>query len=125
MKIVLYNDDRVGVLRDSSVVDVSDLFGKTEEPWPPSFFLRTLQRFDKIRSALEERAATGSGVPLGSVTLCPPVLHPGKVIGAFANYAKHHREMRERAGLVSEPRQEAADTRTVHSMYAQGRRRAR
>ncbi len=109
MRIVVYNDDRVGLLRDSSVVDASDIFGRTEEQWPPSFFLRALRDFEKFRSALEERAGSGPGVPLSGVILRPPVLYPGKVIGAFANYAKHHREMRQRAGEDPSERQEAAE----------------
>jgi len=46
-----------------------------------------------LRPRLEELLQVGNNVPLAGVALGPPVIHPSKVIGAFANYRAHHREM--------------------------------
>jgi 2-keto-4-pentenoate hydratase/2-oxohepta-3-ene-1,7-dioic acid hydratase in catechol pathway len=88
MKLIVYDRSRVGILRQSDVVDVSDLVGASEE-WPPTFFLRMIRGFDRLRPILDEAVRTRPGLALDRVHLGAPVVFPSKIIAAPANYRKH------------------------------------
>lgn len=48
-----------------------------------------IRDWDRLRPALEERAAAGGGIPIGSVRLEAPVQRPGKIWAIGLNYADH------------------------------------
>jgi 2-keto-4-pentenoate hydratase/2-oxohepta-3-ene-1,7-dioic acid hydratase in catechol pathway len=93
VRLVVYDDVRVGLLRDDTVVDVSDLFG-ADGSWPPVFLLRAIADFDGLRPRLEAALESRSARPLASVRLHAPVVFPSKVIAAPVNYRLHIEEMR-------------------------------
>jgi 2-keto-4-pentenoate hydratase/2-oxohepta-3-ene-1,7-dioic acid hydratase in catechol pathway len=88
MKLVVYDRSHVGVVRDSDVVDVSDVVGASGE-WPPTFFLRMIDGFERLRLMLELAVRTRPAVPLDGVRLDAPVVFPTKIVAAPANYRKH------------------------------------
>jgi 2-keto-4-pentenoate hydratase/2-oxohepta-3-ene-1,7-dioic acid hydratase in catechol pathway len=88
MRLIVYQHRRVGVLRQSDVVDVSDLVGASAE-WPPTFFLRMIEGFDRLRPVLEDAVRTRPAVPLDGLSLEAPVVFPTKIVAAPANYRKH------------------------------------
>jgi 2-keto-4-pentenoate hydratase/2-oxohepta-3-ene-1,7-dioic acid hydratase in catechol pathway len=92
MRFVRFDGGRLGLVRGADIVDATDLVGPDRD-WPPTLTIRLVAAFDRLRPRLEERLQRGHGVPLAGVTLGPPVVYPSKVIGAFANYRAHHREM--------------------------------
>jgi 2-keto-4-pentenoate hydratase/2-oxohepta-3-ene-1,7-dioic acid hydratase in catechol pathway len=94
MRIAVYNDNRVGLLREGAVVDVSDIVGAGGAEWPPVFMLRMIANFDQLRAGLEEALAERKGTPVEEVELRAPVVLPNKIIAAPANYGKHIEEMR-------------------------------
>jgi 2-keto-4-pentenoate hydratase/2-oxohepta-3-ene-1,7-dioic acid hydratase in catechol pathway len=94
MRLVVFDDSRLGVLRDGAVVDVSDLAGAGAADWPPVFLLRAIAGFDRLRPRLEEAGRSRPGVPLETVQLRAPVVFPTKVIAAPVNYRAHIEEMR-------------------------------
>jgi 2-keto-4-pentenoate hydratase/2-oxohepta-3-ene-1,7-dioic acid hydratase in catechol pathway len=94
MRIAVYDDDRVGLLRDGIVVDVSDLIGADRGEWPPVFLLRAIAEFDRLRPRLTEALRSREGIPLDRVQLRAPVVFPTKVIAAPVNYRLHIEEMR-------------------------------
>src|SRR6266849_1986499 len=93
MKIAVYDDNRVGLVRDETLIDVTDLVGGGGE-WPPVFILRAIAGFDRLRPKLDQALLTRPGVPLDRVRLRAPVVFPTKVIAAPANYRLHIEEMR-------------------------------
>ena len=93
MRLVAYNDGKVGLVKDNQVVDVSDLVGAGVEEWPPVAVTRLIGGFAKLRPRLEEALKTRKGTPLDAVKLGPPVPYPSKVIAAPANYRMHIQEM--------------------------------
>ena len=94
MRLVLFDDDHVGVLRgEDEVVDVSHLFEDRHAPFPRTFLLRAIARFDALRPAVQAAAAAGRGRPLSACRLLPPALYPTKVLAAPVNYKKHQAEM--------------------------------
>jgi len=94
MRIAVYDDDRIGLLRDGIVVDVSDLLDAGRGEWPPVFLLRAIADFERLRPRLSEALQRREGIPLGQVQLRAPVVFPSKVIAAPVNYRLHVEEMR-------------------------------
>lgn len=101
MRIAVFNDNRVGLVRGERVVDVSDLVGAGGDEWPPVFMLRLIANFDELRPRLEAALDDRGGVPLHEIELRAPVVLPNKIIAAPANYRKHIEEMR--AIVTQEP----------------------
>ena len=93
MKIAVYDDSRVGLVRDETLIDVTDLVGGGGE-WPPVFILRAIAEFDRLRPKLDQALVTRDGVPLDRVRLHAPIVFPTKVVAAPANYRLHIEEMR-------------------------------
>lgn len=93
MKLVLFDDWRVGVVRDSRVFDVTPAVPGWSTEWPPVFLLRLIADFPRLRPALEEAAGDSDGRDLDRVQLRAPVLNPGKILAAPGNYRRHVNEM--------------------------------
>lgn len=94
MKIAVHDDSRVGLVRDETLIDVTDLVGGGAGEWPPVFILRAIAGFDRLRPKLDEALLTRNGVPLDRVRLRAPIVFPTKVVAAPANYRLHIEEMR-------------------------------
>ena len=94
MRFVVFDDSRLGLLRDGAVVDVSDLVGAGGAEWPPVFLLRTIADFDRLRPRLTGAVERRPGIPLDRVRLRAPIVFPSKVIAAPVNYRLHIEEMR-------------------------------
>ena len=83
-------DNRPGILVDQSIYDLSDKF---------SSVLEILNNWEKTEQQLIETAEqlaqtpNASGAPINEVTLAPPILYPGTLYCAGANYADHVLEM--------------------------------
>src|ERR671913_760776 len=84
MRLVLSRDDRIGVLRDGGMVDVSDAFADIRYRTAADRMPRVLAMFRERRPRLEKMAATGETLPLPE--LQAPVPRPTKLIAAFGNY---------------------------------------
>lgn len=93
MKLVVYDENKVGLVKDGQVVDVSDVVGAGAEEWPPVSVTRLIAGFQRLRPRLEEALRTRPGTPLERARLKAPVPFPGKVIAAPANYRLHIQEM--------------------------------
>jgi 2-keto-4-pentenoate hydratase/2-oxohepta-3-ene-1,7-dioic acid hydratase in catechol pathway len=93
MRLAVFDDNKVGVVKDGQVVDVTDLVGAGHEEWPPVAVTRAIALFSRLRPRLEEALGTRSGTPLEGVRLRAPVPFPSKVIAAPANYRLHVQEM--------------------------------
>jgi 2-keto-4-pentenoate hydratase/2-oxohepta-3-ene-1,7-dioic acid hydratase in catechol pathway len=104
MRLVVYDDNRVGVVKDGGVVDVSDLVGAGGDEWPPVAVTRLIASFPRLRGRLDEALQSRPAVPRGRVRLLPPLPFPSKVIAAPANYRLHVQEMStpEMRGVVKQ-----------------------
>lgn len=94
MRLAVFGDSRLGLLRDGAVVDVSDLVGAGGTDWPPVFLLRAIADFDRLRPQLLDALEQRPGIPLDRVRLRAPAVFPSKVIAAPVNYRLHIEEMR-------------------------------
>jgi len=93
MRLAVFDDNKVGVVRDGLLVDVSDLVGAGAAEWPPVAVTRLVAGFDRLRPRLEEALRSRPGTPIEGARLNAPVPFPGKVIAAPANYRLHIQEM--------------------------------
>ncbi|MDF3042276.1 MAG: fumarylacetoacetate hydrolase family protein [Thermomicrobiales bacterium] len=84
MRLVLTQDDRIGVERDGGIVDVSAAFADIRYRTAADRMPRVLAAFNERRSRVEELAASGSAEPMPA--LQAPVPRPPKLIAAFGNY---------------------------------------
>jgi 2-keto-4-pentenoate hydratase/2-oxohepta-3-ene-1,7-dioic acid hydratase in catechol pathway len=86
MKLLRFNDDRVGILTDGLVVDVSEAIEYRVEKGGQRVMEQILGDWDAWHPEFEAIVGRGGGVPLESVTLLSPIPRPSKVLAAFANY---------------------------------------
>jgi 2-keto-4-pentenoate hydratase/2-oxohepta-3-ene-1,7-dioic acid hydratase in catechol pathway len=84
MRLVLTRDDRIGVLKDGGMVDVSDAFADIRYRTAADRMPRVLAKLPERRPRLEEMAASGEMLSLPE--LRAPVPRPPKLIAAFGNY---------------------------------------
>ena len=83
-------NNRPGILVDQSIYDLSDKFNSV---------LEMLNNWEKTEQQLMEmgkqltQSPNDSGTPMNAVTLAPPILYPGTLYCAGANYADHVLEM--------------------------------
>nr|AAG39451.1 unknown [Pseudomonas alcaligenes] len=103
MKICRFNEDRVGVVIESTVTDVTD-FVKSELGsycWPFPKGDVFIANLSAMIPGLTEYVETGNATSyeLDAVTLISPVGNPGKIIAAPVNYADHLDESNQDKGI--------------------------
>lgn len=100
MKIVRFNEGRLGISDGRKVVDVSERFGAGPGEWPPVGMNRLIRDFDRYRAEFARLLDTQAGVPLATVHLETPVPWPNKLIAYPVNYHDHATEMASK-GIAS------------------------
>lgn len=86
MKILYFNDYRLGVLNGSNVVDVMDVVRDIPHVTPQDLMRGLIERFDQYRSKLETAASQGKGVALSEVRIRPPLPKPHNIDCMAVNY---------------------------------------
>lgn len=86
MKLCFFNDWKLGIVKGDSVVDVSAVVKDIPHTNPGDLINGLIERFSDYRKGLEDAAAKGQSVPLGSVKLRPPLPRPGNIDCMAVNY---------------------------------------
>jgi 2-keto-4-pentenoate hydratase/2-oxohepta-3-ene-1,7-dioic acid hydratase in catechol pathway len=86
MRLVFFDDFRLGVLNGDSVVDVSDAVKDIPHTGAHDVINGVIARFADYRPRLERAAASGKGVPVKSVRLRPPLPKPTTIVCMAVNY---------------------------------------
>jgi len=86
MKLMIFNDDRVGVVRGDSVVDVTAAVSGVPHVGAGALMSAVIARFADLRTPIEQAAATGQGLPLTQVRIRPPLPRPNHVVCMAVNY---------------------------------------
>jgi 2-keto-4-pentenoate hydratase/2-oxohepta-3-ene-1,7-dioic acid hydratase in catechol pathway len=89
MKLLYFDDFRLGVLRGDDVVDVSGVVKDIPHLTPQDLMNGLIERFDAYRSKLEAAAASGAGIPVASVRIRPPLPKPGNIDCMAVNYMEN------------------------------------
>ncbi len=85
MKILFFDDFKLGVLNGDSVVDVSRVVQDIPRVGPQDVIRGLIERFDEFRPRLEA-AAQERGAPLDRVKIRPPLPKPTNVVCMAVNY---------------------------------------
>ena len=104
MRLVLTRDDRIGVLRNGDMVDVSEAFADIRYRTAADRMPRIIGSFQERRARVEDLAARGEAAPLPE--LQSPVPRPPKLIAAYGNF----REGGERERQVQDMFLESPDS---------------
>ena len=86
MKIVFFNDFKLGIVKGESVIDVSDAVKGIPHAGPHDIISGLIANFDKYRGDLQRLSERGQSVPLSSVSLRPPLPHPANIDCMAVNY---------------------------------------
>ncbi len=86
MKILRFNDDRIGLVVGSGVVDISDLIPHRVHRGPQGVLEELIAGFQGYKPQIEGLCADAVGLPLSEVTIRSPLARPSRVLAAFVNY---------------------------------------
>ncbi|HLN85936.1 MAG TPA: fumarylacetoacetate hydrolase family protein [Candidatus Limnocylindrales bacterium] len=86
MKILFFDDFKLGVLKGDTVVDVSAAVRDIPRTGPHNLISGLIERFTDYRGALERAVAEGKGVPLTSVRIRPPLPRAVNIDCMAVNY---------------------------------------
>ncbi len=86
MKLVLFDDHKLGVVKGDRVVDVSAAVQDIPHITLQHLMNGLIERFDQYKGRLEELASSSEGVPISQVKLRPPLPKPGTLLCMAVNY---------------------------------------
>jgi 2-keto-4-pentenoate hydratase/2-oxohepta-3-ene-1,7-dioic acid hydratase in catechol pathway len=86
VKLIYFDDYRLGALRGDAVADVSDTVKDIPHTGPGDLISGLIARFADYRRKIEEAAARGKPQPLASVRIRPPLPKPTNIVCMAVNY---------------------------------------
>ena len=86
MKLLFFDDWKLGVLKGDSVVDVSAVVSGIPHTGPHNLISGLIEHFADHKARLEEAASRGQGVPVSRVKVRPPLPKPGNIVAMAVNY---------------------------------------
>jgi 2-keto-4-pentenoate hydratase/2-oxohepta-3-ene-1,7-dioic acid hydratase in catechol pathway len=86
MKLMYFDDFKLGVVKGDHVVDVSKVVADIPHTGPHDLIGGLIERFSKYKGKLEKAAAAGKGVPLSKVKIRPPLPKPRNIDCMAVNY---------------------------------------
>jgi 2-keto-4-pentenoate hydratase/2-oxohepta-3-ene-1,7-dioic acid hydratase in catechol pathway len=86
MKLMYFDDFRLGVLRGEAVVDVSAAVRDIPHTGPHNLITGLIERYADYRQPLEAAAARGPAVPVAKVRIRPPLPRPVNIDCMAVNY---------------------------------------
>ena len=92
MKIAVFDDNRLGLVREDRVHDVTaalSVLPATERPWLSRRGDLLIANLDVLRPAMEAALPGAASKPIGEASFLSPVQQPTKIIGVPVNYHDH------------------------------------
>jgi 2-keto-4-pentenoate hydratase/2-oxohepta-3-ene-1,7-dioic acid hydratase in catechol pathway len=86
MRLVFFDDFRLGVLQGDGVVDVSEAVRDIPHTGAHDVINGVIARFGEYRGRLEAAATRGAAVPVTRVRLRPPLPRPANIVCMAVNY---------------------------------------
>ena len=86
MKLLFFDDFRLGVVKGDTVVDVSQVVRDVPHIGPHDLIGGLIERFADYRGRLEQAVAAGQGTPLDKVRIRPPLPRPVNIDCMAVNY---------------------------------------
>ena len=89
VKLLFFDDFRLGVARDGEVVDVGSAVKELSDVSAQDLISTVIKEWDVYRDRIEEATQTGVGVPLESVRIRPPLPRPVNIDCMARNYMEN------------------------------------
>ena len=86
MKLVFFDDFKLGVVKGDTVVDMSNAVSGIEHSSPQDLIGKLIENFSQYRALLQEAVDSGSGIPLNQVRFRSPLPKPPNIICMAVNY---------------------------------------
>ncbi len=86
MRLLYFDDFKLGVLKGDAVIDVSDIVRVIPHTGPHNLINGLIERFSEYRARLEDAAARARGVPLSQIRIRPPLPRPTNIVCMAVNY---------------------------------------
>jgi 2,4-didehydro-3-deoxy-L-rhamnonate hydrolase len=87
MQLCRFNDNRLGLVVEDHVFDVSDILDTLPQyRYPLPRFDPLIARLDELTPQIHARARNAKALPLSNIRTLSPVASPGKIIAAPVNY---------------------------------------
>ena len=86
MKLVFFDDFKLGVIKDGNVVDVGAAVSGVNHTSPQDLINQVIANFSQYRDALQQAADSGQGTPVEQVKLRSPLPKPGNIVAMAVNY---------------------------------------
>ena len=112
MKLLFFDDFRLGVVRGDEVVDVTSAVEAIPRLGPHDLINAVIERFEDLRADLEAAVSAGAGVALAGVRIRPPLPQPTNIVCMAVNYMED--------GTRDEPAPINAFTKTPGSVIGDG-----
>ena len=94
MKLAIFNNNQLGVMKDGFIYDISNLVTWEFEK-PQESLIQLMSNFEYLKSKIEDSLHFAKTYPLKDVDLKAPIPNPGKIVAAPVNYYLHQDEMNE------------------------------
>jgi len=86
MKLLFFDDFKLGVLNGDAVVDVSQVVKDIPHLGPQDIINGVIARWAEYRPKLEQAAKAGKGVPVSQLKIRPPLPKPTNIVAMAVNY---------------------------------------
>ncbi len=86
MRLLFFDDFRLGVLKGDAVIDVSQTVRRIPHTGPPNLITGLIERFADYKERLHKAVDRGREVPVSQVRIRPPLPKPYNIIGMAVNY---------------------------------------
>jgi 2-keto-4-pentenoate hydratase/2-oxohepta-3-ene-1,7-dioic acid hydratase in catechol pathway len=86
MKLLCFNDYRIGVLRGSGLVDISSVAGIIPHGSPRDLMPALIERFGELKPGILKAMDTGPVISIDSVKILPPLPRPADIDCMAVNY---------------------------------------
>src|SRR2546427_12192370 len=86
MKLLFFDDFKLGVLKGATVIDVSETVRNILHTGPHDLINGLIARFAEYKERLQDAVDRGRGGALGQVSIRPPLPKPSNIVAMAVNY---------------------------------------
>jgi 2-keto-4-pentenoate hydratase/2-oxohepta-3-ene-1,7-dioic acid hydratase in catechol pathway len=86
VKLLFFDDFKLGVLKGEAVIDISDAVRSIPHIGPHDLINGLIERFDEYKGALQQASDRGEEIPVSGVRLRPPLPKPTTIDCMAVNY---------------------------------------
>ncbi|PYO18958.1 MAG: fumarylacetoacetate hydrolase, partial [Candidatus Rokuibacteriota bacterium] len=86
MKLLFFDDFKLGVLKGDAVIDVSETVRNIPHTGPHDLISGLIARFADYKERLQEAVDRGRGVPVSQARVRPPLPKPSNIVAMAVNY---------------------------------------